>query len=299
MLDIFVQQALDRARIRPSRAKGQHFLIDDQVLARIITAANLSKNDYVVEIGPGLGTLTTSLAMRCGKVFAFELDEALVRYLNNWVVPEYPNIELSDISFNKYVLETVIETAKREGHPLKIVTNLPYQISAAFLHTLVEYAEEIELTVVMLQREVAQRLTAHPGDPGYNSFSIYLQTWLSPRMVCDVSEASFMPPPKVKSAVVSIRPLADSEKPRPINREIYFHLVENVFRQRRKQISNSLNYAFGHLKQDQVLAALTTAKIDPLDRAQDLSMDDYVRLSDALHGMGVKKGKIPGHEEEK
>lgn len=297
MLDQFVKQALERARIRPSRARGQHFLVDDRVLARIITAAELSERDYVVEIGPGLGTLTTSLAMRVAKVFAFELDEGLVRYLRNWVLPENPNIELDDVAFNKYVLEKVIERARADGAPLKIVTNLPYQISSAFLHTLVEYAEEIELSVVMLQREVAQRVTAHPGDPGYNSFSIYLQTWLNPRMVCDVPEASFMPPPKVKSAVIKVRPLTEKEKPRPVNRDIYFHLVENVFRQRRKQISNSLNYAFGHLTGEQVENALQAAGIDPVMRAQDLSMDDYVRLSDVLDGMGVM-AKRKGRDEE-
>lgn len=287
MLDQFVQQALERARIRPSRAKGQHFLIDDRVLAEVIRAAELTPDDYIVEIGPGLGTLTISLARRVKKVFAFELDEGLVRYLRNWVLHDNPNIELEDIAFNKYVLEKVIERAKADGAPLKIVTNLPYQISSAFLHTLVEYAEDIQLSVVMLQKEVAQRVTARPGDPGYNSFSIYLQTWLSARMVCDVPEASFMPAPKVRSAVIRIRPLADSEKPKPLNRDIYFHLVENVFRQRRKQISNSLNFAFGHLSQEQVQQALATAAIDPVMRAQDLSMDDYVRLSDALDGMGV------------
>ncbi len=300
MLDQFVKQALDRARIRPSRAKGQHFLVDDRVLARIITAAELTERDYIVEIGPGLGTLTVSLARRVARVFAYELDDGLVRYLRNWVLPENPNIELDDIAFNKYALEKVIERAKADGHPLKIVTNLPYQISSAFLHTLVEYAEDIELSVVMLQREVAQRVTARPGDPGYNSFSIYLQTWLSPRMVCDVPESSFMPPPKVKSAVIKVRALADSEKPQPLNRDIYFHLVENVFRQRRKIISNSLNYAFGHLKSEQVEQALQAAGIDPLKRAQDIGMDDYVRLSDVLDGMGVmakRKGRAWEEEE--
>ncbi|MEZ5337884.1 MAG: 16S rRNA (adenine(1518)-N(6)/adenine(1519)-N(6))-dimethyltransferase RsmA [bacterium] len=297
MLDQFVQQALERARIRPSRARGQHFLIDDRVLAEILRAAELSQDDYIVEIGPGLGTLTTSLARRVRKVFAFELDEGLARYLRNWVLHDNPNIELDDIAFNKYVLEKVIERARADGAPLKIVTNLPYQISAAFLHTLVDYAEDIELSVVMLQKEVAQRVTARPGDPGYNSFSIYLQTWLSSRMVCDVPEYSFMPPPKVKSAVIRIRPLEDSEKPKPVNREIYFHLVENIFRQRRKQISNSLNFAFGHLSAEQVQQAITGAGLDPLMRAQDVSLEQYVILSDVLDSMGVM-AKRKGREEE-
>jgi 16S rRNA A1518/A1519 N6-dimethyltransferase RsmA/KsgA/DIM1 with predicted DNA glycosylase/AP lyase activity len=353
VLEAYVRQALQRARIHPSRARGQHFLIDDAVLAAILRAAELDRGDLIVEVGPGLGTLTQSLAARAGHVAAYELDESLVRYLRNWVLPETPNIELYDVAFNKYVYEQLLtkhgiafvspdaevlpdedvgpgerpesgvrspesgveeedeqpsavrspqsaepvggsvnkadlgprtSDTSRPVPTLKIVTNLPYQISSAFLHFAVDYVATYERIVVMLQREVAQRVIAQPGDPGYNSFSLYLQTFLGPRWVCAVPAEAFSPPPRVESAVLELRPLRLTEQPQPRNRQLYFKLIEGVFRRRRKQFANALHQTFGHLSPELLQAALATSGIDPATRAQDLGMADYVRLADTLAG---------------
>ena len=282
MLADDVRQALRRAGIRPSRARGQHFLIDDAVLGRTVQAARLSGEEYVVEIGPGLGTLTQALAGRCHRLVAFELDDQLVRYLQSWVLPHTRNVVLKDISFNKYVFEPVIAEAREAGRPLKIVTNLPYQISSAFLHTVVDYAGDLELVVVMLQREVAQRVVAQVGDAGYNSFSLYLQTDLSTRWVCDVPPEAFHPAPKVAGAVVSLTPLASDQQPQPRDRELYLGLVEGVFRHQRKQLRNALLLAMPHLGDSGARQALEAAGISVSARPQELSMVDYVRLADAL-----------------
>jgi 16S rRNA (adenine1518-N6/adenine1519-N6)-dimethyltransferase len=347
VLEQYVQQALQRARVRPSRARGQHFLIDDGVLARIVQAAQLDGTELAVEVGPGLGTLTQSLAARAWRVAAFELDELLVRYLDNWVLPEAPNIELYETAFNKYAYERLLEehgipfvppgaTADEDeeeaeaeielelggaaagfdpalfagsggaprpvhrsgsvprprdardrgfdGNPatVKLVTNLPYQISSAFLHFAVDYAPTFERIVVMLQREVAQRVVARPGDPGYNSFSLYLQTWLAARWVCDVPAGSFSPPPKVESAVLHLRPLRPAEQPQPSDRAFYLRLIKGVFRRRRKQLPNALQQAFGHLTAERIHTALERCGIPSQARAEELGMAQYVALADAL-----------------
>ena len=285
MLEGYVREALRRARIRPSRARGQHFLIDDNVLASIISAANLTGEECVVEIGPGLGTLTRSLAARCWRVYAFELDEQIVEYLHKWVLPETRNVILDDVAFNKYVLERVIAEAREAGRELCIVTNLPYQISSAFLHTVVDYRADIARTVVMLQREVAQRISSQPGQAGYSSFSLYLQTFLSVRTVCPAPPSAFLPPPQVASAVVRLDPLSPEEQPQPVEPARYFTLVEGVFRHRRKQMGNALRLAFSHLKQDEANAALAAASISVEARPEDLGMDDYVRLADVISAL--------------
>ncbi len=282
MLEEYVREGLRQARLHPSRSRGQHFLIDDNTLAQVVQAAQLRGDEAVVEIGPGLGTLTRSLAARCWRVFAFELDDTLVRYLHGWVLPETPNVVLEDVAFNKYVLERVIAKAREAGRQLKIVTNLPYQISSAFLHTVVDYASDLELVVVMLQREVARRVVASANSPGFGSFSIYLQTFLSARLVCEVPADAFYPPPRVQSAVLALTPLKPEQQPQPRNRERYFKLVEGVFRHKRKQLLNALALCFSHLSPEACRDALAAAGIDPAMRPAELSMQDYVRLADVI-----------------
>lgn len=282
MLEGYVRQALARTGIRPSRERGQHFLIDDSVLAAVVSAARLIGEEIVVEIGPGLGTLTQSLATRAYRVHAYELDDQLSRYLMQWVVPEHKNIVLHDQAFNKYVFEPVIAEAKAEGRPLKIITNLPYQISSQFLQTVAEYAGDIALVVVMLQREVAQRVMARPGMANFGSFSVYMQTFVDVRWVADVPPASFMPPPRVHSAVISLTPLATESRHLPSNPARYFKLVRGVFKHRRKTIANALQLTFSHLNPETAADALQAAQIDQQLRPQNLAQDDYVRLAEAV-----------------
>jgi 16S rRNA (adenine1518-N6/adenine1519-N6)-dimethyltransferase len=304
MLEAYVNHALTRTGIRPSRARGQHFLVDDSVLAAVVNAARLDGTEIVVEIGPGLGTLTQSLAARAYRVHAYELDDQLSRYMLQWVVPEHANIVLHDQAFNKYVFEPVIEEAKAEGRPLKIITNLPYQISSQFLQTVAEYAGDISHVVVMLQREVAQRVMAKPGMTNFGSFSVYMQTFVDIRWVADVAPTSFMPPPRVNSAVISLTPLATADRHLPSNPARYFKLVRGVFKHRRKTIANALQLTFSHLNAETATDALRSANVDAQLRPQNLGQDDYVRLAEAVEqqikGEGERpkaKGRISDEEE--
>jgi len=198
------------------------------------------------------------------------------------VLPELDNVELQDVAFNKYVFEPVLAQAQAAGCPVKIVTNLPYQISSQFLHTVVEYADSLSLVVVMLQREVARRVTAKAGGPGYGSFSLYMQTFLAAQWVCDVDRSAFFPEPRVDSAVITLKPLTDTEQPQPRDRELYLWLIEGVFRHRRKRIANALKLAMPHLGTENIANALAEAGIDAGARPQELAMADYVKLADAL-----------------
>jgi 16S rRNA (adenine1518-N6/adenine1519-N6)-dimethyltransferase len=277
---MYVRAGLEQSGITPSRQRGQNFLIDDGVLAVILQAAELQPADMVLEIGPGLGTLTRSLAARCHSVHAWELDKRLLRYLHGWVLPETRNVVLHDGAFHKFALEKLAAEAAAAGRPLKIVTNLPYQISAAFLHSVVEHCTAIARTVVMLQREVAQRVCAHAGDTQFGSFSLYLQTFLDPRWVCEVPAACFLPPPRVDSAVLRLDPLAPGRQPQPRDRALYFRIIEESFRERRKQLGNALTRALPHLSAEQLHCVLEQAGVDPRLRPQNVDMAAWVRLSD-------------------
>lgn len=277
-----MREALAASGLTPRRARGQHFLIDDGVLASVIRAAELDGNEFVLEIGPGLGTLTRSLAARCFRLHAWELDDTLIRYLQGWVLPETRNVVLHDSAFHKYALEQLIAEARAAGRPLKVVTNLPYQISAAFLHSIVEHSADVALTVVMLQREVAQRVCARGGEENFSSFSVYIQTFLETRWVCDVPPEAFLPPPKVASAVIRLSPLPPERQPQPRDRELYFRLVEGAFRKRRKQLVNAIQLAMPHLGAERIRAALAVAGMAPTLRAQEVELAGWVRLADAL-----------------
>jgi 16S rRNA (adenine1518-N6/adenine1519-N6)-dimethyltransferase len=293
VLEGYVKQALSRTGIRLSRERGQHFLVDDSVLAAVVSAARLDGSEIVVEIGPGLGTLTQSLAARAFRVHAYELDDQLSRYLMHWVVPEHANIVLHDQAFNKYVFEPVIEEAKAEGRPLKIITNLPYQISSQFLQTVAEYAADIALVVVMLQREVAQRVVAKPGMANFGSFSVYIQTFVDARWVADVPPASFLPPPRVNSAVIALTPMAAGDRHLPSNPQRYFKLVRGVFKHRRKTIANALQLTFPHLNTETAAEALRSANVGAQLRPQNLGQDEYVRLAEAVEQLIRAEGERP------
>jgi 16S rRNA (adenine1518-N6/adenine1519-N6)-dimethyltransferase len=298
VLETYVREAISRTGIKPSRERGQHFLIDDAVLAAVVSAARLRGDEWVVEIGPGLGTLTQSLASRCARLHAYELDDRLSGYLVRWVLPDTRNVVLHDQAFNRYVFEPVVQEAEAGGHPLKIVTNLPYQISSQFLQTVAEYSERLEQVVVMLQREVANRVLARPGEPNFGSFSLYMQTFVAVRRVIEVPPDSFYPPPRVNSSVISMTPLPAEDRPLPVNRTRYFKLVRGVFKHRRKQLLNALQLTFSHLTPAQAAAVLNEAGIDHTLRPQNLGIPEYVRLADMLEANLPAGPRTPKDDED-
>jgi len=252
---------------------GQHFLTDYGALGKILQAAQLSPEDIVVEVGPGLGVLTTALVAQAGRVVAVELDDSLANSLRD-ELSSACNLTIIQGDILKIPLESLL--ADLPGS-YKVVANLPYYLTSAALRHFLESTRRPSLLVVMVQREVARSLMAAPGDLSLLGLSV--RVFGSPRLVCRVPAGAFYPPPKVESAVVRIdvydRPVVPEE-------ELvgFFRMARAAFSAARKQIQNSLAQGLGWEKVE-VLGRLGTAGIDPVRRAETLDIPEWVRLWEA------------------
>lgn len=265
--------------LRPSKGLGQHFLTDPVALERIVAAAELSERDWVLEIGPGLGHLTRKLVERAGQVVAVELDPAMVAALTE-ELGDRPNLRVVQGDILKLDV-----TELMEGHPFKVVANLPYYITSAVLRRLLEAALRPALIVVTVQREVAQRIVAGPGEMSLLAVSV--QFYGRPRIVARIPAGAFYPPPKVESAVVRI----DLYPQPPLEVEdvdSFFRVVQAGFGQRRKQLKNALAHGLG-CPVDAVAAALKRAGVDPRRRAETLSVEEWGAVYQALETLRVSE----------
>ena len=270
-----VRRFLKEFDIQPKKSLGQNFLTDQRALERIVEAAELDPEDIVLEIGPGLGTLTRLLAAEAGRVVAVELDQRLVEVLRQTAVSDadWPNVEIihGDILdlAPADLLEQHLTTLS-----YKVVANLPYYITSAILRHLLTAAVKPKLMVVTVQLEVARRITAQPGDMSLLAVSV--QFYGRPRIVARIKAGAFYPPPQVDSAVVRIdlRPRPEVEVDEA---DGFFEVVRAGFAQRRKQLRNTLAAELG-LPAREVTQALTRASIDPSRRAQSLSIEEWARV---------------------
>jgi 16S rRNA (adenine1518-N6/adenine1519-N6)-dimethyltransferase len=277
---------LKKYNLRPRKALGQNFLTDPVHLAKIINVAELTPADTVVEIGPGPGTLTRLLAEAAGQVIAVELDPHLVNLLRN----EYGHLKNLTI-IEADILQTDLNSLIRfagESHQLsgpilpaqscKVVANLPYYITSAVMRHLLEASPRPERLVVTVQKEVAQRMVARPGQMSLLAVSV--QFYGQPMLAHYIPAGAFFPAPKVDSAVIRIDtftqpaiPVADTAH--------FFRVVKAGFGQKRKQLKNSLAAGL-HRPMPEVVEALATTKIDPTRRAETLSMEEWGRLAEVL-----------------
>lgn len=249
------------------RPFGQHFLFDPNLLKKIIACSGITKNDTVVEIGPGLGTLTKFLAIHAKKVIAIELDKRLVEKLEDIFVSS-SNVEIISADAMKFPYDSI-------NGKFAVVANIPYYITTPLLFRLLEFREKILGMTLLMQKEVAKRITAPHGSKEYGVLSIGAQLYTKPVLKFSASRKAFLPPPKVDSAVVhfevSSRPLF-----RIKDDNFFMEIVKKAFSQRRKTIANSLK------TYDDIKDSLYAAGIDPKLRPEDLSIEDYARLADAL-----------------
>jgi 16S rRNA (adenine1518-N6/adenine1519-N6)-dimethyltransferase len=245
----------------PRKRFGQHFLTDGRVIAQIIAAIAPQADDLMVEIGPGLGALTAPLTARLTCLHVVELDRDIVTRLKN----EYP--ASSVVIHAGDALEFDFSGL---GSGLRVVGNLPYNISTPILFHLTCHIASIRDVHVMLQREVVARIVARPGTPQYGRLSVMLQYHFSPEKILDVTAAAFRPPPKVESAVVRMSPRPPGS-PHRCDEELLGQVCKAAFAQRRKTLRNSLK---GYLQ----AADFAALGISPAARAQELSIDDFVRI---------------------
>ncbi len=266
-----VRQLLRQYGLRPRKGLGQNFLEDEAALGRIVAAAELGPDDVVLEIGPGLGTLTRRLAERAGRVVAVELDRQLVAVLAD-TLADRPNVEI----IHGDILE--VAPASLFSIPYKVVANLPYYITSAVLRHLLEAEVRPELMVLTVQREVAQRLTATPDDMSLLAVSV--QFYGQPRIVARIPAGAFYPAPKVDSAVVRI----DVYDRRPVAVDdvaAFFAVVRAGFASRRKMLRNALSRGLSRPVAE-VEAALRQAGVDPRRRAETLSVAEWGAVYRAL-----------------
>ncbi len=256
---------------------GQNFLIDEHVLNKIISAAELTRDDYVIEIGPGLGTMTQYLCEQAGKVTAIEIDKELIPILSE-TLSEYDNIEIINADVLKLDLLELIR--KNTNNKCKVVANLPYYITTPIIMTLLESRLPIESITVMVQKEVAQRMKVQPGTKDYGALSLAVQYYCEPYIVANVPQNCFMPRPNVDSAV--IRLTTHKEPPvKVIDEKLMFKLIRASFNQRRKTLVNGIkNFNELSYTKEQVTEAIVRAGFDENIRGEALTLEQFARLSD-------------------
>lgn len=259
---------------------GQNFLIDTSVLERIIRAAQIDRADCVLEIGPGIGTMTQYLAENAGKVVAVEIDKALIPILEETLAP-YENVTV----LQGDILKTdVRELAERYngGKPLKVVANLPYYITTPIIMGLFEKNIPLESITVMVQKEVAERMQAEPGTKDYGALSLAVQYYAEPEIVANVPPNCFMPRPGVGSAVVKLKRFA-TPPVEVADEKFLFALIRASFGQRRKMLVNALaGSGEGAVPKERTEEALKSMGISPQIRGEKLSLSQFAELSNAL-----------------
>jgi 16S rRNA (adenine1518-N6/adenine1519-N6)-dimethyltransferase len=271
------REILKRYKISPNKALGQNFLIDSNILDKIVTAGDLTKEDFVVEIGPGLGSLTQKLAQAAGRLTIIEKDRQLLPVLKE-ILQEYNNIDYVEGDVLKVNWEEIIPA----GVTPKVIANLPYYITTPIIMGFFEKKIPTRLLVFMVQREVAERMAAKPGGKDYGSLSIAVQFYSKPEIVTIVPPTVFIPQPEVDSAVVKLVTL-DRPSVEVLSEETFFITVRSAFQQRRKTLRNALtNSPMLHLPREAVEEALQAAGIDPQLRGERLSIEDFGRLSDQI-----------------
>ncbi|MCR2823370.1 16S rRNA (adenine(1518)-N(6)/adenine(1519)-N(6))-dimethyltransferase RsmA [Lederbergia panacisoli] len=264
------------------KSLGQNFLIDPNILRNITKFAGLTKETGAIEIGPGIGALTEHLARESKKVVAFEIDGRLFPILKDTLSP-YDNVEILHQDILDANLQEIIEEKFTTIQDVMVVANLPYYVTTPIILKLLENNLPIRGMVVMLQKEVADRISAKPGTKDYGSLSIAIQYYTTAETVMIVPKTVFMPQPNVDSAVIR---LIKREKPAVdvLDEPFFFHIIRTSFAQRRKTILNNLTNGLekGKEKKEEILKALSAVGIDPQRRGETLSIQEFGLLSDAL-----------------
>lgn len=258
---------------------GQNFLIDTHILEGIITGAGITKDDCVLEIGPGIGTMTQYLCESARFVVAVEIDKNLIPILND-TLSEYDN----KIIINEDVLKVDINelcNKYNEGRPIKVVANLPYYITTPIIMGLFESHVPLDSITVMVQKEVAERMQVGPGTKDYGALSLAVQYYSEPHVIMTVSAGCFIPRPNVDSAVIKLT--AHKENPVSVRNEAFmFSLIRAAFNQRRKTLSNALVNGGINATREEVCHALSDMNLSETIRGEALTLEQFARLSDLL-----------------
>ena len=278
---------LERHGFTFKKSFGQNFLTDTNILQRIVDTAEIDKNVNVIEIGPGIGALTEFLTENAAEVMAFEIDERLVPILED-TLRDHDNVKVINEDVLKADLQTRVKEFENPNLPIKVVANLPYYITTPILMHLIESKIPFAEFVVMMQKEVADRISAEPNTKAYGSLSIAVQYYMTAKVAFVVPRTVFVPAPNVDSAILKMtrrkQPLVEVK-----DEDFFFRVSKASFVHRRKTLWNNLTSHFGKSEEvkNKLEQALENAAIKPSIRGEALSISDFARLSDALREAGL------------
>ena len=258
---------------------GQNFLVDERVLDKIVASADITENDVVLEVGPGIGTLTQALAKKAKKVIAVEIDKTLIPILGE-LLADFDNIEIINEDILKVDINEIV--AKNGGKPIKVVANLPYYITTPIIMNILEKRLPVESITVMIQKEVAYRMQAQPKSKEYGALSLIVQYYCTPYLVANVPQNCFMPRPNVDSAVIRLttleKPAVDAE-----NTELLFHIIKTAFAQRRKTLLNCFfNCGGWDMSKGELTELINAAGYDEKVRGEALTLEDYAKITEVF-----------------
>ena len=279
-----LKEIIDSYSFEITKSLGQNFLIDGNIVRNIVSQAGVTEDDYVLEVGPGIGTLTEELSMRAKKVVSVEIDKNLIPILDT-TLGKYSNIEvvhgdILDIDINSLIQEEM------NGGPVKVVANLPYYVTTPIIGRFLEEDLDVESLTIMVQKEVAQRMVAGEGSKTYGSLSVFVNFYSDPEIVLDVPRTVFMPQPNVDSAVIRMN--MKEELPE-VDRSKFFKLVKSAFSKRRKTLVNAVSSYGFTIEKAEVRQALESLNMDTRVRAEALSIEEFIGLCKALPALEMEE----------
>ena len=261
-----------------TKSLGQNFLIDDNIVDKIVAGAGIGPGDKIIEVGPGIGTLTREMASRAQNLMAVEIDKNLIPILED-TLGDYDNVKIVNEDIIKADIRGLIDE-NLGGGPVKLVANLPYYITTPIIMRFLEENINVTDIVVMVQKEVAERMNAQPRGKDFGALSVAVQYYCDTEIVAKVPRHLFVPQPNVDSIVIALR-VRPERKYKVDDEDLYFKVVKAAFGQRRKTLLNSIS-SMGNLAKDQVKEALEEAGIDPKRRGETLSLDEFAILSNVI-----------------
>ncbi len=274
-----IKKIMNETGFKFSKSLGQNFLIDEHIVENIVNAMDIQPDDIVLEIGPGIGTITKEAANRCKKVYAIEIDKSLIPILNK-TLEENENVEIINNDILKIDIKELFKE-KEINQPVKVIGNLPYYITTPIIMKFLEEKVEMISFTTMIQKEVADRINAKPGKKDYGALSVAVQYYCEVDLVAQVPKTVFMPQPKVDSTVIK---LTKREAP-PVeldNEAMFFKVMRSGFQQRRKTLHNALSNGLG-INKEIIEKSLITSDIDPKRRAETLSIQEFATLANKIY----------------
>lgn len=264
---------------RFNKSLGQNFLIDDNIIDSIIKGSNVKRGDRVIEVGPGIGTLTREIANIAEKILAIEIDKNLIPVLED-TMKSYDNFRVVNEDIMKADINSLIDKYL-DNKPVKLIANLPYYITTPIIMKFLEENVNVTDIVVMVQKEVAERMNAKPGGKDFGALSVAVQYYCDTEIIAKVPRHMFVPQPNVDSIVIALR-VRENKKYNVDNEELFFKIVKAAFGQRRKTLLNSLT-SMGIFEKSKVLDILRISQIDEKRRGETLSLDEFSILSNNMN----------------